>query len=387
MKTWTQLKREKGILKDMHLQEFLRNNNPEDLQKIGVYHRQHPKYPNLYQFTYDQIESDGHKTNPLVIESRGVILDRDNDWSVVARPFDRFFNLGESCAAKVDWDSSRIQEKVDGSLCIVYYYDGNWQVATKGTPDASGNVNGYSFTFAELFWKVAKDQGVAQWLNERHWFKDTTFLFELTTMFNRVVVRHKESKLTLIGVRRIEDGVEMLTGWHNGDEVLNPVRDYHFKSQEEMLQFAKNLNGTEGEGFVVVDKNWNRVKVKGENYLALAHMKDGFGPRRVLEIVRNAELEEFKKYLDTFPEMQPLFDEVKGKFETFASEIEAQYETIKDISDQKEFALKAVNSKLSGALFQKRKMGVSIKKYMAEMNIKHLADILNLKEMVSEQYG
>ena len=364
----------------MNLQDFLRNNPPEDLQKIGVYFRQHSKYPNLYQFTYDQIESHDHKSNPIVIESRGVILDRDNHWSVVARPFDRFFNLGEGCAAKFDWATSRIQEKVDGSLCIVYFYDGNWQVATKGTPDASGNVNGYSFTFAELFWKIANDQGVAKWLDERKWFGDHTLLFELTSFFNRVVVPYREPKLTLIGIRCNTDSVELNVDLHEEDKVLNPVKEYKFNSVQDMVAFAKNLNGTEGEGFVVFDSTFKRVKVKGENYLALAHMKEGFGPRRVLEVVRNAELDEFKKYLDAFPEMKPLFDEVKAKFEAFANEIEAEYESIKDIVDQKEFALKAVNSKLSGALFQKRKMGVSIKKYMAEMNIKHLADLLNLRD-------
>ena len=362
----------------MNLQNFLRNNPPEDLQKIGVYFRQHSKYPNLYQFTYDQIESSDYKTNPIVIESRGVILDRDNDWSVVARPFDRFFNLGEGCAAKFDWATSRIQEKVDGSLCIVYFYDGNWQVATKGTPDASGNVNGYSFTFAELFWKIANDQGVTKFLEE-HGHKRYTYLFELTSFFNRVVVPYRNSKLTLLGARR-DDGIELSSEFYAPFPAVNVVKEYNFNSVQDMVAFAKNLNGTEGEGFVVVDNNFNRVKVKGENYLALAHMKEGFGPRRVLEVVRNAELEEFKKYLDAFPEMQPLFDEVKGKFETFANEIETEYETIKSIEDQKEFALKAVNSKLSGALFQKRKMGVSIKKYMAEMNIKHLSDLLNLRD-------
>jgi hypothetical protein len=200
------------------------------------------------------------------------------------------------------------------------------------------------------------------------------------------VVPYRESKLTLLGARR-DDGIELSSTFYAPFPAVNVVKEYNFNSVQDMVAFAKNLNGTEGEGFVVVDTAFNRVKVKGENYLALAHMKEGFGPRRVLEVVRNAELEEFKKYLDAFPEMQPLFDEVKVKFEAFANEIEAEYESIKDIGDQKEFALKAVNSKLSGALFQKRKMGVSIKKYMAEMNIKHLADILNLKEMVSEQYG
>lgn len=365
----------------MYLQDFLRNNPIEDLNKIGVYFRQHGKYPNLFQFTYDQIESDSHKTNPIVIESRGVILDRDNNWSVVARPFDRFFNLGESCAAKVDWDSSRIQEKVDGSLCIVYYYDGNWQVATKGTPDASGNVNGYSFTFAELFWKVANDQNIT-WRLNREGNKEFTYLFELTTMFNRVVVRYKESKLTLIGGRCRSNGIELpSSAFYHGYPEFNPVKEYRFNTQQEMVNFTKLINGTEGEGFVVVDKNWNRVKVKGENYLALAHMKDGFGPRRVLEIVRNAETEEFKKYVDAFPEMQGLFEDVREKYNALLAELESDYNKIKDIPDQKDFAFAALKTKMSGAMFQKRKMGTSIAKYMSEMNIKALQNLLNVEDV------
>ncbi len=199
-------------------------------------------------------------------------------------------NLGEGCAAKFDWATSRIQEKVDGSLCIVYFYDGNWQVATKGTPDASGNVNGYSFTFAELFWKIANDQGVTKFLEE-HGHKRYTYLFELTSFFNRVVVPYRNSKLTLLGARR-DDGIELSSAFYAPFPAVNVVKEYNFNSVQDMVAFAKNLNGTEGEGFVVVDNNFNRVKVKGENYLALAHMKEGFGPRRVLEVVRNAELEQ-----------------------------------------------------------------------------------------------
>ena len=33
-----------------------------------------------------------------------------------------------------------MQEKLDGSLCVAYYYQGDWHVATTGTPDAGGPV-------------------------------------------------------------------------------------------------------------------------------------------------------------------------------------------------------------------------------------------------------
>ena len=364
----------------MRLREFLRNNNIKDLEKIGVYARQHPKYPNLWQFTYDQIESDKHKSNPLVIESRGVILDRDNDWVAVARPFDRFYNFGESCAATVDWMTSAVEEKVDGSLCIVYYYGGKWNVATKGSPDASGNVGINDFTFADLFWTVATKQGVYDFLNDRANTLNT-YLFELTSPYNKVVVYYPESKLTLLGVRCAATGKEFgVANWEDEPRV-NVVKSYSFSSMEEMVAFAKNINGAEGEGFVVCDGNYNRVKVKSENYLALAHLKEGFGPRRVLEIIRNAETEEFQKYVDSFPEMKPLFDEVKTKYNELVLTLEADYAKIANIPSQKDFAFEALKTKVSGAMFEVRKHGVSFQKYLAEMNIKSLANVLGLKDI------
>jgi hypothetical protein len=61
---------------------------------------------------------------PIVRESRGVILDEADDWRVVARAFDKFFNYGESGADEIDWGTARVQEKVDGcfrrgqSVCV-----------------------------------------------------------------------------------------------------------------------------------------------------------------------------------------------------------------------------------------------------------------------------
>jgi hypothetical protein len=274
-----------------------------------------------------------------------------------------------------------VQEKVDGSLCIVYYYDNQWHVATKGTPDASGNVNGFSFTFAELFWNIAKKQGVKDYFEDLA-NAEFTYLFELTSIFNKVVVSYPEPKLTLIGIRATAYGDEVSSGEfkvHPARKYLNPVKEYSFSSQEEMVEFAKNINGTQGEGFVVVDANFNRIKVKSDNYIALSHMKDGFGPRRAMEIVRKAEGDEVQVYIDSFPEFKPLFDEAKKKYDELLNHLKDSYDHIKHIENQKEFALVAIKTKLSGALFSVRKGETTFEKYLAEMNIKHLVEICGMK--------
>ena len=108
----------------MEVQKWLADGRvPEDLTvELGIKVKQHSLYPELYHFSYDQLESP--KDNPIVKECRGLILNSKDNWAVVAYPFNRFANHGESWSAEVDWDSVRVQEKVDGSLMVVWFYDG-----------------------------------------------------------------------------------------------------------------------------------------------------------------------------------------------------------------------------------------------------------------------
>lgn len=382
-------------------QLFLQNGGTlQQLQTdYGVYAKRHSVYPNLVGLNYDQIESSNCKSHPIVVASRGTILDENNNWEMIAYPFERFFNLGEG-QSNLDWSSSRVQEKVDGSLCIVYWYDNKWNVGTRGRPDANGNVNNLGFSFAELFWSIAAKQGLDEWLNNFHelvyWAGSNskyTFMFELCSPYNRVVVQHKDNFIKLLGVRKEEQEIsinkfvegevinEFVGNGVDKPNCLNPVKEYNFSSQEEMIEFAKNIVGTEGEGFVVVDKNFNRVKVKSDNYLALSHLKEGFGPRRVVEVIRTGELSEMTTFISSFPEMKPLFDEASSKYEALVSNIELDYSRIKDISLQKDFAFEANKTKYAGALFQIRSgRATSVKKYLSEIGIKSLLSLLNLED-------
>jgi tRNA splicing ligase len=74
------------------LQEFLHAKGIDKLQsklKINVY--RHPTLP-LVGFKYNQIDSP--RTHPVVRECRGIVLE-DKTWKLVAKPFNRFFNVGE----------------------------------------------------------------------------------------------------------------------------------------------------------------------------------------------------------------------------------------------------------------------------------------------------
>ncbi|MFA5031319.1 MAG: RNA ligase [Patescibacteria group bacterium] len=88
---------------------------------------------NLYLLKYSQIDSDF--SYRIVRQCRGIILEKGTN-KIVAYPFDKFFNIQEGHADKVDFGTASIQEKVDGSIIKVYYYDNKWNIATNGTIDA-----------------------------------------------------------------------------------------------------------------------------------------------------------------------------------------------------------------------------------------------------------
>ena len=360
------------------LQEYLRLFGPEKLEEqYAISFKQHSVYPNLYLFKYSQIDSPMHED--LVQVCRGIILDKDNDWKVVSYTFDKFFNISETLAAKVDWNTARVQEKLDGSLCQLYWYDNQWHVATSGTPDASGEVNGYGITFRDLFWKVWSELKYTLPINTNF-----CYAFELCTPYNRVVVPYKKNRIVLHGVRDLITMEEKpivvnaeFNHWEPINRLLLSPEDHH---NLDVVKLAEDLDPMQTEGFVVCDANFNRVKVKSPKYVALHHAIDGMTPRRMLEIIQKNESSEFLSY---FEEFQDLYESINDKFVALVDSTKETYDQFRDIENQKEFALNVKDLPCAGALFAVRsKKFKDFWDYYNNMNSKMLEEVLQLKERI-----
>lgn len=59
-------------------------------------------------------------TNPVVQEARGIIINTET-LDVVCWPFRKFANYGESYADSIDWNTARVQDKIDGSIVKLWY--------------------------------------------------------------------------------------------------------------------------------------------------------------------------------------------------------------------------------------------------------------------------
>lgn len=346
---------------------FLADNPAAALtEKFGIKEKRHPAFPELMHLVYCQIASSAHAGHPIVNECRGLILNA-RTLEVVSHPFHRFYNDGEAVAAPIDWGSARVQDKLDGSLTVLYHYAGAWHVATKGSPDAGGPVLGHTMTFRELFWSTWGHQH----LGLPDLDPDFTYVFELTSPLNRVVVAHDDHRLTLLGVRSRVTGQEFPA---SAFPALNPVREHPLGSLVDVRAAAEVLNPIAAEGFVVVDRHFNRVKIKSPRYVAIHHLKDTLTMRGLLEMVKAGEQHEVLAY---FPELRAAYEDVSAKFDALAAELEADYARIAHIENQKDFALEAVKTRWSGALFTVRKGGAAtIREALSKVPAERLADLI-----------
>lgn len=353
--------------------EYIKQNGLDALsENLGIKVKRHKDFNNLVLLKYDQLNSPN--AHPVVVECRGIILDEANDWAVVSYPYNRFFNYGEGHAADIDWSSARVYEKLDGSLMTLYYYAGEWRVASSGRPDACGEVMGTTTTFSELFWKVWNQLDYQLPTDT-----DCCYMFEMMTPHNRVVVRHPMSRIVLHGGRCLSDFRELNPVVEARRYGWECVQIHQLQSWDDIMAAAKELDPMESEGYVVCDANYNRVKVKSPQYVAVAHMKDGFTTRRMLEIVRTNENSEFLSY---YSEYESLYWKIKVKYEHLVGKIEGFYEAIKHVDDRKQFALSATTQKYSGTLFSLKFGKVNnVREFLADMNIRHLEQWMGVKSV------
>jgi hypothetical protein len=229
------------------------------------------------------------------------------------------------------------------SMCVLWNYKGTWEVSTKGSPDAGGNVGDFNFTFSDLFWKTLKSYPISQL--DSHF----TYILELTSLYNRIVCQYgKDPTLTLIGVRDISSDGYPEIPVSTVNIGIPVVKEFPLNTLSQIEKAALALDAISQEGFVVVDRNFGRLKIKSPTYCAIHHLKDGFSIRRIIRLIQLGEQSEILAY---FSEYQTLFDEIETKIDNLIAIIEAEYAAIKHLTDRKEFALQATKSKNSGVLF------------------------------------
>ncbi len=303
----------------LDLQKFIREHeNWKELLVEAPYYLKIKYSDNFILFKYDQLNSDF--SIKLVREARGIILE-DQNYDIVCRPFEKFFNIEEPLAANIDWDSSKIQEKKDGSIIKIWYFQDKWNISTNGIIYAENaeleSCSEYK-TFYALVLKALNKQEMYTW--ENMFDPEYTYLFELTSPYNRVVVPYKDFGLTFICKKHTQTGEEV----YNFEYDTPAVEDYtnQFKSIKEVYENTQSLDEFH-EGYVIVDKYYNRVKIKSPTYLQLAYLKgeNGLTLKNAIDIIEGNETDEILAY---FPEYKAMFDRIKNAYNLLLKDLNTE---------------------------------------------------------------
>lgn len=278
--------------------------------------------------------------NNVTTQCRGLIVNSED--KVIARPFDKFMNYGQNQADKLLMDYPIVAtDKMDGSLGILWDYEGVQGIATRGSFTSEQAIH------ATLVWQAKYGFSVAP-----AW----TYLFEIVYPTNRIVLNYGEmDELVLLGVRDIEEGSVLLpkdvVTWRGPRAAT-----YHYKTLREALEAPPRLNA---EGYVVYFPDLDyRIKIKQEDYIILHKIVTGLTKRRVWELMKEGK--SFQDLCEFVPDewhewLNETYEEIDAAFCLESNKISLAYSAIKwslpENFTRKEFAEKANQTEYPNFMF------------------------------------
>lgn len=300
------------------------------ISKNYVRVNKHPEH-DLYIYNYTQNAQFERVWNEVTLACRGLILDQNDN--VIARPFPKFFNLGEMENQVLPDSTFEVYDKMDGSLGILYWINDVPFMASRGSfaSDQSDKANEMLHGKYRNSWSLLD--------------KTKTYLFEIIYPQNRIVLDYGVAEeLVLLAIVDIKTGVEF------------PLEDIGFPVVEKYdgikdIMTLKGLDVNNKEGFIIKYANNFRVKIKFEEYLRL---------HRIVTQVSNVNIWE---YLKTNQPMEEILERVPAEFFDWVKQtkgdLENQYSVIENqckndfkiLESRKETALYFLTCQYSGVLF------------------------------------
>ena len=284
----------------------------------------------------EQCQYEKGNWNDCTLACRGLIYNHETG-EVVARPFKKFFNYGDSMA-KIDMGPICVTDKMDGSLGILY--DDNC-IATRGSFESDQAIHA-----TELF---------------RHKYSHykpplgRTMLFEIIYPTNRIVLDYGDlDDLVLLGTVEIETGMSMSPRYSSWDGPKTMM--FAYNTLQEVLDAPARSNA---EGLVIhfFDTD-ERIKIKQDDYVALHKIISGLNERVVWEHISNGN--ELETLLDGLPDefhvwVREVAGRLKATVEASAREVESAYSailaTLPEGYTQKDFAMIAKEHPRKSELF------------------------------------
>jgi T4 RnlA family RNA ligase len=243
-----------------------------------LYSQTHPTLPLTIWNYSEKVQYEG-LWDEVTLQCRGLVT--DDNGNVVARPFPKFFNYEEVINKNViPWDDFyvHIQDKMDGSLGILFSYKGEWILATRGSFTSEQSQRGMEI----LKSKYDLDK----------FEKGFTYLCEIIYPENRIVVNYNEEKIVFLSIITPEGELNWTTAkafFHSSGIEENDIVDSVMATfTKETFDDYKQLNIPNEEGFVIRFYPSNfRMKIKFEEYVRLHKIMTNLSTTSVWEVLSN----------------------------------------------------------------------------------------------------
>jgi len=293
------------------------------------------------------------KPGGLADECRGLVLSIPG-WYILSLSFHRFYNHHESHAAPIDWSTAQVQQKVDGSL-VTFYHDGDrWIVQTRGTVDGSGQTPACRGTFDARVRTLVMSrtgQDLDEWLAGQP--AHTCVVCEYVGPHNRVVTPYGTEDLYLLTVTDKLACQELGPDGFVEEWPFSTPREYSMVGTlSDVISRTANLAPLE-EGYVVVDQQYHRIKIKNPRYLAVARAVNAGGALTDQHLARLALLGDTDEIKGYFPELAPLIERYEGLLEHLCYEATVLWNVYGKLESRKAFAMTVKDHLLSPWLFQR----------------------------------
>lgn len=304
----------------------------EMIDKGYVMRQTHDKYP-LSIYNYSKTAAYEKIWNEITLTCRGLILNNETG-EIVARPFRKFFNLGE-LNTPLPNEPFDVLEKMDGSLGILYWYNDVAYISTRGSFNSEQAIVATDIL-------NTKYKHVLSEVN-----RDYTYLFEILYPENRIVVDYGGQRdIILIGVIDKKTGKDIPIPY-----IGFSVVPQHVVQSLEALQANERDNH---EGYVIRYKGGFRVKVKHDEYCRLHRIVTGVSNKTVWEYLREGR--PFDDLIDRVPdEFYDWLTATKQELQRKFNEIEKIHKIIfglfSDIDDRKTLAGFFIKAPYSSILF------------------------------------
>jgi RNA ligase len=242
----------------------------------------HPTLPiSIYNYTREtQFKNDWDE---ITLSMRGTII--DDKGYVIASSFNKFFNYEEVLdKIPTKGDYVYVQEKVDGSLGILFHYENEWHLASKG-----------SFTSEQ----AKKGMEI---LRERYKFFDQVFMTHIAYIVeiiypeNRIVVDYgKKERIVFLSASEGGQELHWTTAFSvfigSGIKKSDIVKcEQHFTFGTELYKSLKEKNIKNKEGFILrFQPDTFRMKIKFDEYVRLHRLLTNFSNVDIWEYLRDGK--------------------------------------------------------------------------------------------------